>query len=151
MALPETTSGTKWLIKPGDGATPEVFDTTHTCSFTSKTFAFETQSNDQYVPDCDNPDAPAARAVEVLGYGLNTTGEGVAKTTSIQFYTDWLKSGAAKNVRIEHAVELAKGGGYYSAPMKLTAFSVTANRGERTGFSATFASDGAVVWTPAAA
>jgi hypothetical protein len=54
-------------------------------------------------------------------------------------------------VRIVHAVPLAKGGGYYSAPMKLTAFSVTANRGERTGFSATFASDGAVVRTPAAA
>ena len=47
----------KFLVKIGDGAAPEVF--TDPCGLTSKGFTRTANLNDTNIPDCDDPDAPS--------------------------------------------------------------------------------------------
>lgn len=152
MALPKVASGTKLLIQVGDGATPtEAFATTLTCALTTKTFTFTADANTIVVPDCDDPDLPASNQTEITAVGLEVTGSGVAKVDSVEAWHTWFASGAAKNVRLNMDVALADGGGYWSAPMKLTTFSLTGERGNKIQMEITLQADGAVTWTDASA
>jgi predicted secreted protein len=151
MALPKVASGTKLLIKVGDGQATETFDTTLTCALMTKAVNFTADANTIVVPDCDNPDLPAANQTEITATGLEITGSGVVKTDSVEAWHTWFASGAAKNVRAEIGIAAADGGGYWQAAMKLTAFSVTGERGNKLQMEVTLQADGAVTWTDAPA
>lgn len=151
MALPKVASGTKLLIQVGDGATPEVFDTSLTCALIAKTVNFSADANSISVPDCDNPDLPASNFTEIMAKTFEVSGSGVAKTDAIEDWHDWFQSGAAKNVRIAVSIPAADGGGYWACPMKLTSLQITGERGNKIQMEITLQADGGVTWTDAAA
>lgn len=149
MALPKVASGTKLLIQVGDGATPEVFDTDLTCALITKTFSLTTDSNQVTVPDCDDPDKPAWNLTEITAKSLAVSGSGVLKTSANAAWFDWFDSGDPKNCRIALSIPAADGGGYFAAPMKLTSYELTGERGNKIQMEVSMQSDGAVTWVPA--
>lgn len=56
MAKPVTVKGTKVRLLQGNGASPEVF--TSFCGLTAKSINFQTNTNETFIPDCDDPEAP---------------------------------------------------------------------------------------------
>lgn len=149
MALPKVASGTKLLIQVGDGATPEVFDNSLTCALIAKTANFSADANSIAVPDCDNPDLPAANLTEITATSFEFSGSGVAKTDAIEDWHDWFQSGEAKNCRVSVAIPAADGGGYWACAMKLTTLQITGERGNKIQMEITLQADGAVTWTGA--
>ena len=150
MALPTVASGTKLLIKIGDGGGTEVFDTAMTCAAISREVKLSADTNTIVVPDCDDPDAPAAQMREVTAYGMEVSADGVCKTTVTEAWFTWFKSGAAKNVRVEIGIAAASGGGYFACAAKVSDLSIKGDRGDKIQMSFTLVSDGAVTWTDAA-
>ena len=74
MAEPITGLGTKLrilreTITPGTFAQP--------CALTTKGFNFQTNTNEFFVPDCANPDAPAWRKIAKSGRFISTNGSGL--------------------------------------------------------------------------
>lgn len=145
MAQPQTAKGTKLLILFGDGATPEVFS--KICALTAKGINFQSNTNEYFVPDCDNPDDPAWREMTKAGRFADISGSGIldmAALTRIQAAYD---NENAVNLRVQLAV--TPNGGYWSGPFMVNGFNVTGNDGELVQVELTIASAGPVVWTAA--
>lgn len=151
MAPVPSVTGSKLLVKIGDGASPEVF--TADCLInTSRGVKFTSDTNQTIMPDCDNPDDPAWKSVTKDGLTATITGAGMLYTASVSDWYDWFNSDDAKNIQFALNVPLAKGGGYWAGAFKLTDFEVTSdgNKAQST-CNVTLMSDGPVAWTDAAA
>lgn len=108
MAQPEVFSFGKGIVFMGDAADPEVF--TKLCGFNSMTLTIEKDTNDVTVPDCDDPDAAAWQATDVLSMAWNMEFEGVYAKESSDLIWDAVTSGSARNLRV-HLVGGGSGGG----------------------------------------
>lgn len=150
MARPVTAKGTKLRIIQGNGATPEVF--TAFCALTAKGINFQSQSNDFFVPDCDNPDDPAWRQIAKSGLSATISGQGTLDLTGAapRYMAAFLDETSA-NYRVQINQALAVGGGYWEGAFMLTAYEVTGNDGELVTANITLESDGPVTWVPAIA
>ena len=114
--------------------------------------AFSSDTNEQIVPDCDNPDDPAWKEVTKDGLSAQISGAGILHTPSISDMFDWLASDDAKNCRVLlNSVVLADGGGHWAGAFKLTAFEVTGSPKEKATNTLTLVSHGPVTWVPAVA
>ena len=149
MAKPITTKGTKVRLLQGDGAQPEVF--TKFCGLTAKSINFQTNTNETFVPDCDNPDDPAWRELAKSGRYVSITGSGLLDQNALESYQAAYDSDEAANYRMEIAVPLASKGGHWIGPFMLTNFTITGNDGELTTVEITLESSGTVAWVPASA
>lgn len=88
MAEVKHARGVKLLIKVGDGATPEVFETY--CSINAERgITFTAGTNDQDIPDCQDPDAIAWVVREKTNLSASITGSGVLDTGDVQDFFDW--------------------------------------------------------------
>ena len=140
MAQATTYPFSKFMVKVGDGASPEVF--TDPCGLTTKGFTRTANLNDTNVPDCDDPDAPAWLGRDVVSYQGAIAGSGVVAKESFETWEDWWNAGETRNVRIELGtpVEFA-----WIMPAKLQEFAITADRGNKVQMTVAIVSDGAVV------
>lgn len=132
-------------IEIGDGASPgEQF--THTCTInTSRGIQFKSNGQDVYVPDCDNPEAPAWRLHNKTGLSATITGAGNADAESVVLLDTWYRTDTHKNVRVSLFDGLTLKGSW-TGPFKLTDFQWTSDPmvGNPTQFTCTMESDGVV-------
>jgi hypothetical protein len=140
MAQATTYPFSKFLVKIGDGASPEVF--TDPCGLTTKGFTRSANMNDTNVPDCANPDAPSWLGRDVVSYHGAIAGNGVVAHESFPTWENWWNAAVTRNVRIElgNPVEFA-----WIMPAKLSEFAITAERGKKVEMTVAIVSDGAVV------
>ena len=140
MTAATTYSFSKFLIKVGDGASPEVF--TDPCGLTTRGFTRAANMNDTNIPDCDDPDAPSWLGREVVSYHGEIAGSGVVAQESFQTWEDWWTAAETRNVQIELGSPPEYG---WIMPAKLSSFVINANRGEKVSMTVAIVSDGAVV------
>lgn len=143
MAQAKTASGSKLLVKVGDGGTPETF--AHSCTINAQRgLALTAETNDINVPDCDDPDLVTWVEREKRSLSGTITGEGVLNTPDIETYFNWWKSPDPKNVKVVVDVPAADGGRIFTGAFLLTQFELTGNRGDKVTASLSMASDGAI-------
>jgi hypothetical protein len=141
MAKATTTPFGQFLIKIGNGASPEVFAAP--CGLTTKGFNQTANMQETSVPDCDDPDAPAyvERAVDTISSEI--TGSGVMATEAFPTWQAWFDSAASKNCRV---YPNGSSGGYYEGLFALSAFNLTVQRGQKVNVDVTMTSDGEYTW-----
>lgn len=149
MAPVPRVTGSKLLVKIGDGATPEVF--TADCLInTSRGIQFQSDTNEFIMPDCTNPEDPAWKSVTKDGLSATITGAGMLYTASVAEWYTWFNGDDAKNIQFALNVTLALGGGHWLGAFKLTAFEVTSDGNkDQSTCNVTLVSDGPVTWVPA--
>lgn len=147
MARPTTLKGSKLLIQLGNGAGPEVF--TAPCALTTKGINFAAATNDQNVPDCDDPDAPTwtERVISALSAGVS--GSGTLALESLETWREWFLSALEKNIRVKVDALAADGGGYFAMSAVLTSFNIGGNQGELATIEVEIQSNGEVTWVDA--
>lgn len=137
MTQASTLKFSTFLIKLGNGATPEVFAAP--CGLNSRGFSRTAATNDTNVPDCDNPDAPSWLERDVVSLSGQMTGAGVVADEDFDVWNDWFESGVSKNVQITLGTRTWAGAAI------LAKLDITGNRGQRVNFSATLDSDGEII------
>lgn len=147
MAKPTTLAFGDFLIKLETSEGSGVFSAP--CGLTSKGFNQTATTQETVVPDCDDPDAPAdvERAIDALSREIS--GSGVLAMEARDTWQDYYDSGLKKKCRVYLDTTLANHGGYWEGYFVLTAFNVTATRGQKINIEVTMMSDGQIVWNDA--
>lgn len=140
MTIATTYPFSKFLVKIGDGGSPEVF--TDPCGLTTKGFTRTANMNDTNVPDCDDPDAPSWLGRDVVSYQGQIAGAGVVAKESFDTWEEWWNAAETRNVRIELGSTPDQA---WIMPAKLQEFAITAERGNKVQMAVNIVSDGAVV------
>lgn len=144
MARPNTLKGTKVSILIGDTQDPPVY--TKFCGLTAKAIRFVKNTNEFFVPDCDDPDDPAWRELAASGRSATITGSGIldldAQTAMRAAMND--SDPVPMKVMLDDAA-----GGAWTGTFMVTEMNVTGNDGELTQVSLTLESSGEVLWTAA--
>jgi hypothetical protein len=120
------------------------------CGLTQKSFDLSASANEDTIPDCDDPDAPAWVARTVASLSAGVSGQGVWDGDAYATWRALFLAAESFNVRIEFDETGANGGGYYEGAMVLTALGNSASIGQRVQASVTLASDGPLTWVAAA-
>ena len=148
MAKPVTVKGTKVRLLQGNGASPEVF--TSFCGLTAKSINFQTNTNETFIPDCDDPEAPQWRELSKSGRYVSLSGSGLLNMASLASFQAAYDEDETQTYRFEIAVPALQHGGHWIGQFMLTNFQVTGNDGELTTVEITLESSGEVIWVPAA-
>ncbi|MDF1625668.1 MAG: phage tail tube protein [Parvibaculaceae bacterium] len=147
MAQPKTMTGNKMTIALGDGATAEEFNAF--CGINAKTVNFQTNTNEDFVYDCDDTDSPPWRELTKSGRFVSITGSGQLDTSVLARYQEAYDSDEAVNAQVILDVLAANGGGYWEGAFMFTQFNITGNNGEKVQVEISLESDGAVTWVDA--
>lgn len=148
MAAVPRVTGSKLLVQIGNGGTPtETF--AHDCLInTSRGIKFTSETNEEIMPDCTNPDDPAWKEVTKDGLQVSVSGAGKLYAASVDEFFNWWKSPNAKNCRFMLNLTGANGGGYWSGAFHLTEFEVSADDNKATAeCQISLVSSGPVTWT----
>lgn len=149
MAKPGTARGTKLRVLLGDDSDPVVY--TQFCGLTAKQINFQTQTQDEYVPDCDNPDDPAWREITKSGRSVTITGSGTLDIKgALQRMQDAYNSDEPVPMKVELNVPSVDGGGAWVGNFAVTQLQITGNDNTLVTANITLESDGEVAWVPAA-
>jgi hypothetical protein len=138
MALASTLKFSQFLIKLGDGATPEAFNAP--CGLNSRGFKRTAATSDVNVPDCDNPDAPSWLQRDVTSLSGELSGAGVVADEDFDVWENWLG-----NPAVSKNVQITLGNRVWLGPMKLTQLDITGALGKRNEVAVTMMSDGPIV------
>lgn len=133
----------------GDGAEPEVF--TAPCGLTDYTWTTSIQTNDEDLPDCENPDAPGYQSPNVVSTGDQLTSTGFVDAESHELWLEFARSGEPRNVRLVYAKGTnAAGGrnGYYQGPVVITNREEAYARRASGRINLTLVFKAPPVWTP---
>jgi hypothetical protein len=149
MATPTTLKFGKFLVKLGDGGSPEIFSAP--CGFTAKALNMTVGTADTNIPDCDDPDAPTWTDRDKTNFSAQVTGQGVLALESLPTWRAFFENTNSQNVRILLDVPLANNGGYYQGAMHCTAMQFGSNLGTKASLNITLVSDGPMTWTNASA
>lgn len=147
MAKPVTVKGTKVRLLQGNGALPEIFGSF--CGLTAKSINFQTNTNETFIPDCDDPDAPQWRELTKSGRYVSISGSGLLNMGSLAAFSAAFNDNDPANYRFEIAVPALQNGGYWAGLFMLTNFQVTGNDGDLTTVELTLESSGEVTWVAA--
>lgn len=98
MAKPTTLRGTKFLIKLGDGGSPEIFSAP--CALATKSFNRSTTANEFNVADCADPDAPVWVERVKAALSAEIAGAGTLAKESLPTYETFLAQQDPRNVQI---------------------------------------------------
>lgn len=142
MAQPTTLRGSLMLLEIGDGGSPEEFD--NPCGLSEKAFNRTWSVNDEVIPDCDDPDAPAWTARTKNAAGATISGSGLLAKEFLDAYEAWFADQDARNCKI--TLDYPDGAIEYTGPFHLTTFGITGNRGEKVQVEIEAQSDGEVVY-----
>ena len=141
MAAPDIVKGSYVDILMGDGATPEVF--TPICGLTARSFTHQVNTNDVFVPDCDDPEDVPTRRVVPTGEQWDFSGDGLLNLGNWQDLDGAV--GVSGNFRLVVTRPTGTTGiGYYAGPAMLTNLQMggSTGNGEFANVSLQFASDG---------
>lgn len=148
MAKPATARGTKLRVLLGDDSDPVVY--TGFCGLTAKSINFQSQTQDFYVPDCDNPDDPAWREIVKSGRSVSIQGSGTLDTQgSLSRMQDAYNSDESVPMKVELNVSSALGGGAWVGLFAVTQLQITGNDADLIQAQIQIESDGPVEWVPA--
>ncbi|PZU95624.1 MAG: hypothetical protein DI527_01035 [Chelatococcus sp.] len=151
MAQPTVLSFGKGLLFLGDAADPEVF--AKICGFNSIRLQLEKDTNDVTIPDCDDPDAPAWRATDVLNLSWSVECEGIMAKEAEPLLWAAMNRAEATSLRLR-LVGFATGSGtpdlQFSGKAHITA-SISGERGNKFQISMTGTGDGALTRAAVAA
>ncbi|SEG59095.1 phage tail tube protein [Bosea lathyri] len=151
MAQPTVLSFGKGLLYLGDGASPEVF--TKICGFNSIKLTIDKDTNDVTIPDCDDPDAPAWKATDVLNMGWSAEFEGISTKEGEPLLWAAINRAEATSLRLR-MVGFGSGSGtpdlQFSGKAHI-AGDITGQRGSKWQTSAKATGDGALTRTMVAA
>lgn len=114
------------------------------CGFRDKSMDLDAATQEEALPDCDDPDAAAwlARAVSTLS--ATVTGNGLFAIESYATWRRWMLAADSRNVRVVFDDVAA---GYYQGAAVLTKLGHAVQLGQRIQASVSLASDGAWAWT----
>ncbi|AZO77485.1 MULTISPECIES: phage tail tube protein [unclassified Bosea (in: a-proteobacteria)] len=151
MAQPTVLSFGKGLVYLGDGADPEVF--TKLCGFNSIQLAIEKDTNDVTIPDCDDPDAAAWTATDVLALSWSAEFEGILAKEAEPLLWAAVNGSEARNIRIR-LLGFGTGGAtpdlQFSGAAHIAA-TISGTRGEKYQVAVTATGDGALTRAAVAA
>lgn len=152
MAQPTVLSFGKGIFFLGDGATPtEVF--TKICGFNSMGLQIQKDTNDVTIPDCDDPDAPAWKATDVLNLAWSLTFEGIMAKEAEPLLWAATSRGVSTNIR-QRLVGFGAGAG--TPDLQFTgkghvSHEITGQRGSKWQVKVTVTGDGALARASVAA
>lgn len=135
--------GVKLLLKVGDGASPEVFNTY--CSINAdRGITFTAGMNESEVIDCADLEKVAWVLREKTNLSCTFSGGGTVNTPDVEDFFEFLADIDSRNAKIVVDVPSADGGVIFSGRFHCNEFSITGNRGEKMQASVSFASDGEI-------
>lgn len=147
MAQPKTLKFGLFKVYLGDGADPEAFSAP--CGFTQKALSLSAQTNDQQIPDCDDPDAPFWTSREVNSLSASVSGSGLIAMEDYERWRNAFLAAETVSVRVELDESAANGGGYWQGKAIVTSLQHTANLGNKSELAVSLESDGAWTWVDA--
>lgn len=151
MAQPTVASFGKGLFFLGNGASPEVF--AKVCGFNQMALQLQKDTNDVTIPDCDDPDAPAWKATDVLNLAWSMSFEGIMAKETEPLLWAAANSGESVNVR-QRIKDFGTGSGSpdleFSGKGHLT-YELTGQRGSKWTVKVTVVGDGALARASVAA
>ncbi len=147
MAEPKVVKGTLVSIMLGDGATDEEFAAF--CGINAKTINFQSNTNEDFIYNCDSLDTPPWRNLTKSGRFLSVSGNGLLDSTALERYWAAYGDDDAVNAQVSIGVPALDGGGYWECAMMLTQLNITGNNGEKTTVEISLESSGPVTWVAA--
>ena len=147
MALPVTLDFGAFVVKLGNGASPEVFAAP--CAFTSRSLSLTKAVSETNVPDCSDDDATTWTLRRATYKSATVTGEGVLAMGNLDEWRAFFEGDDPVNCEVEFVESAANNGGYYRGPFHLTDLNVSGTKGELAMISVTLQSAGALTWTNA--
>lgn len=137
------TRGVRLVVKVGDGASPEVFAPLCTIN-AERGITFNAQTNDDTVPNCDEPEAIKFLSREKSSLSVDVTGGGKNNKTDNKKLWDWWKSPDPKNVQVVLDDDDPANVVTWEGAFHLTQYDLTGNDGEKVNSTMTLSSDGEV-------
>lgn len=140
MSVPNVVRGTYITVLMGNGASPEVF--VPICGLTTKTFTFQTNTSDDFVRDCADPESVPWRYVTATGKQCDLAGSGLLNLDQLE---DILAAnGELRNYR--YVVDAPSGNtgytGYFAGAGMLTNLQIAGPEDAKGTKDITIASDG---------
>lgn len=140
MAQPSVINGEQILILIEMVGASGTF--THPCLInTDRGITFGSSTNQEVVPDCDNPSDPAWVSTEVDGLNATISGSGIHDVASTEAFFDWYSSGEGKLVRVK---QNRVGGSTFEGTFKLTEYNFSGGRKAKVTGGITLVSDGVI-------
>jgi predicted secreted protein len=136
MTQASTLKFSQFLIKLGNGMSPEVFAAP--CGLNSRGFSRTASTSDTNVPDCADPDAPSWLERDVVSLSGQMSGSGVVADEDFDTWNDWFESGVSKHIQI------TLGSRTWTGSAILSKLDITGQRGQRVQFSVSIDSDGEI-------
>lgn len=146
MAAPTTSNS--FLVKLGDGASPEVFS--HPCGINAQSVTLTNNTGEQAVLDCADPLGAISgidRWTETQDTQLSFSG--MMSTEAFDTWRAWIDGGTEKNIRIEAFNTTALSGGYWTLPAILQSLELGRENKGKVTVTATIVGAGARTWTDA--
>lgn len=139
---PDVVSGSKLLLQIGDGADPEVFATRCMIN-TTRSISFSATMINDNIPPCDeeHADDPAWTSSEVDVISCAIEGSGFLDAGDVDFFFNWLSSGAAKNIKFKVN---KTGSSVFTGAFKLSNFAITGERKNKATCTISLVNDGPV-------
>lgn len=135
--------GVKLLLKVEMTAASGTY--TAFCSINSQRgLTFSSDTNDQVIPDCADPDLPGWVAREKVSLSAAFEGSGMLNTPDIADFFTWFKDDATRSAKVVVDVPTASGGRVFTGDWHLTQFQITGDRGGKVEVSISCASDGEI-------
>lgn len=152
MAQPTVLAFGKGLFFLGDGAlVDEAFQ--KICGFNSMSLQIQKDTNDVTIPDCDNPDAPAWKATDVLNMSWAMSFEGIMAKEAEPLIWAGSNRGISTNIR-QRLLGFGAGAGTpdleFSGKGHLS-HEITGQRGNKWQVKVTVVGDGALARASVAA
>lgn len=144
MSSPKIVKGTKVGILLGDGATVEEFASF--CGINAKTINFQTNTNEEFIYDCDNLESPPWRTLTKSGRFLSISGAGLLDSVALERYRSAFNDDDATNAKIVIGVLSDDGGGYWEARLMTTGLEIVGNNGDVATVQISLESSGPVTW-----
>lgn len=142
----EATRGVRLVIKVGDGASPEVFAPLCTIN-AERGITFNAQTNEDTVPNCDNPEAISWLAREKQSLSVDVTGGGKNHKSDNKKLWDWWKSPDPVNCQVVLDDPTPANVITFEGAFHLNQFDITGGEGQKVLSTMTLASDGEVTAT----
>jgi len=140
------TRGVRLVVKVGDGASPEVF--TPLCTISAERgITFNAQTNDETIPNCDDPGAIAFLSREKSSLSVDVTGGGKNHKDDNKKLWDWWKSPEPKNVQVVLDDDVAANQITWEGAFHLTQYDITGAEGQKVASTMSLSSDGEVTAT----
>lgn len=96
MAVATTASYQQLVLETSENGT----SWTRICGIKDATISYETDTEEDMIPDCDDESLPHTKVRAVTAIGMTVQGEGVWAQESHELMTQWWLTGEAKRFRI---------------------------------------------------